>query len=147
MKRKILWGGFALYILLMLWLLFIRWRGVEVTDYWVQLTERVNLVPFSSIGSMLRTLRAYPRPDVLWVVVYNLGGNIVMFVPLGFFLRALFPRCCRFWRCMAIVALIMTCVELLQLVSLRGFCEVDDLILNLTGAAIGWLIAKKWSGA
>ena len=144
MKRKILWVGFAAYILLMLWLLFIRWRGVTVTDYWTQLSGRVNLVPFSSMGSMLRTLWHYPYPAVLWTVVYNIGGNIIMFVPLGFFLRALFPGCRGFWRCMGAVTVIMTIVELTQLLTLRGFCELDDLILNLLGAAIGWLIAK-WS--
>ena len=144
MKRKILWAGFAAYILLMLWLLFIRWRGVTVTDYWTQLSGRVNLVPFSSMGSMLRTLWHYPYRAVLWTVVYNIGGNIAMFVPLGFFLRALFPGCRGFWRCMGAVTVIMTIVELTQLLTLRGFCELDDLILNLLGAAIGWLIAK-WS--
>lgn len=76
-------------------------------------------------------------------MVYNIGGNIVMFVPLGFFLRTLMPQCRRFLRCMGAVAVIMSAVELVQLVTLRGFCEVDDLILNLTGAAIGWCIAKK----
>ena len=130
----------------MLWLLFIRWRGVEVTDYRAQLAGRVNLIPFSSMGSMLRTLMRHPYPAVLWTVVYNIGGNIAMFVPLGFFLRSLLPGCRRFWRCMATVAAIMTTVELCQLFTLRGFCEVDDLILNLLGAAIGWWIAKK-SGA
>ena len=144
MKRKILWVGFSAYILLMLWLLFIRWRGVTVTDYWTQLSGRVNLVPFSSMGSMLRTLWHYPYRAVLWTVVYNIGGNIIMFVPLGFFLRALFPGCRGFWRCMGAVTVIMTIVELTQLLTLRGFCELDDLILNLLGAAIGWLIAK-WS--
>ena len=144
MKRKILWVGFAAYVLLMLWLLFIRWRGVTVTDYWTQLSGRVNLVPFSSMGSMLRTLWHYPYRAVLWTVVYNIGGNIIMFVPLGFFLRALFPGCRGFWRCMGAVTVIMTIVELTQLLTLRGFCELDDLILNLLGAAIGWLIAK-WS--
>lgn len=146
MKRKLLWALFALYAGLMLWLLFIRFRGVEVTDYWSQLPGRVNLVPFSSIGSMLRTLWFNPYPGVLWNVVYNIGGNIIMFVPLGFFLWALFPRLRGFLRCMAAVAVIMTAVELAQLFSLRGFCETDDVMLNLTGAAIGWLIAKK-SGA
>ena len=115
-------------------------------DYWAQLPGRVNLVPFSSMGSMLRTLRRNPTPAVLWTVVYNIGGNIIMFVPLGFFLRALFPGCRRFWRCMGAVAVIMTAVELVQLLTLRGFCEVDDLMLNLAGAAIGFWIAKK-SGA
>ena len=142
MKRKFLWAGFAAYILLMLWLLFIRHRGVEITDYWAQLAGRVNLIPFSSMGSMLRTLWYNPYPAVLWTVVYNIGGNIIMFVPLGFFLRALTAKCRRFWRCMGAVAVIMTCVELCHLFTLRGFCEIDDLMLNLLGAAIGWVVAK-----
>ena len=142
MKRKFLWAGFAAYILLMLWLLFIRHRGVEITDYWTQLAGRVNLVPFSSMGSMLRTLWYNPYPAVLWTVIYNIGGNIIMFVPLGFFLRALVVKCRTFWRCMGAVAIIMTAVELCQLFALRGFCEIDDLMLNRLGAAIGWLATR-----
>ena len=65
-----------------------------------------------------------------------------MFVPLGFFLRSLTEKCRSFLRCMGTVAVIMTTVELCQLFTLRGFCEVDDLLLNLLGAAIGWRIAK-----
>lgn len=143
MKRKLLLAGFAAYIFLMLWLLFVRLRGVTVTDYWAQLPGRVNLVPFSSVGSMLRNLWHYPYPSVLWTVVYNIGGNIVMFVPLGFFLRALVPGCRSFWRCMGTVAIIMAGVELAQLLTLRGFCELDDVMLNLLGAAIGWRFAKR----
>ena len=143
LKRKLLLAGFTAYILLMLWLLFIRFRDVAVTDYWTQLVGRLNLVPFSSIGSMLRVLWRNPYPNVLWTVVYNIGGNICMFVPLGFFLRALFPRCRSFLGCMATVAVIMSIVELCQLFTLRGFCEVDDVMLNVVGAAIGWLIARK----
>ena len=143
MKRKILWAAFASYALVMLWLLFVRHRGTAVTDYWSALPGRVNLLPFSSMGSMLRTLRRNPTPAVLWTVVYNIGGNIVMFVPLGFFLRSLTEKCRSFLRCMGTVAVIMTTVELCQLFTLRGFCEVDDLLLNLLGAAIGWWIAKR----
>ena len=129
----------------MLWLLFIRWRNVEITDYFAQLSGRVNLVPFSSVGSMLRNLWNHPYPSVWRQVIYNVGGNIVMFVPLGFFLRSLFPKCRKFLRCMGTVAVIMTLVELTQLLTLRGFCEIDDVMLNLLGAAIGWLMAKKAS--
>ena len=143
LKKKLLRAGFAAYILLMLWLLFIRFRGVELTDYRAQLPGRINLIPFSSMGSMLRALWHNPYPAVLWTVVYNIGGNILMFVPLGFFLRVLFPKCRRFLRCMGTVVLIMSTVELCQLLTLRGFCEVDDVLLNVAGAAIGWWIAKK----
>ena len=143
MKRNIFRIGFACYIVLMLWLLFIRHRGIPVENYWVQLGGRLNLVPFSSMGSMLRALWYNPYPNVLWTVVYNIGGNICMFVPLCFFLRALFPRYRAFLRCMAAVAVIMSVVELCQLFTLRGFCEVDDVMLNLLGAAVGWLLAKQ----
>ena len=143
MKRKLFQAGFAAYILLMLWLLFIRHRGIAVEDYWMQLSGRVNLVPFSSMGSMLRALWHNPYPSVARIVVYNIGGNIAMFVPLGFFLRVFFPKCRSFPGCMGTVALIMSTAELCQLFSLRGFCEVDDVMLNVLGAAIGWLCAAK----
>ncbi len=146
MKRNFFRGVFALYILVMLWLLFIRYRSVEITDYWAQFAGRVNLVPFSSIGSMLHNLWHYPLPSVWRQVIYNLGGNIIMFVPLGFFLRTLVPGCAGFWRCMAATAVIMASVEAIQLFTLRGFCETDDLLLNLAGAAIGWLGAKCCPG-
>ena len=138
MKRNIFRIGFACYIVLMLWLLFIRHRGIPVENYWAQLGGRLNLVPFSSMGSMLMTLRENPRWDVLWVVIYNLGGNIIMFLPLGFLLPELWRRFRRFTPCVGMVALIMTCVELVQLFTLRGFCEVDDVMLNALGGAIGW---------
>ena len=143
MKRNCLRAGFSAYILLMLWLLFIRHRGIPVEDYWMQIAGRVNLVPFSSMGSMLRALWYNPYPNVLRTVVYNIGGNIAMFVPLGFFLRSLLPKCRSFWRCMAAVAVIMTTVELCQLFTLRGYCEVDDVMLNVLGAAIGWCFARR----
>ena len=137
-RRRILAVCFVCYCAVMLWLLFIRWRSVEITDYWVQAAGRVNLIPFRSMVSMLRTLAENPRWDVLWVVIYNLGGNIVMFVPLGFCLPGLWERFRKFSRCMLAVALIMTCVELAQLFTLRGFCEVDDVMLNVLGGAIGY---------
>lgn len=136
--------AFICYCAVMLWLLFIRFRSVTVTDYWAQVAARVNLIPFSSIGSMLNTLREYPRLDVLWVVIYNLGGNIVMLVPLGFFLPSLWEKFRKFRTTLAAAAVIMSTVELTQLLTLRGFCEIDDLLLNLLGAAIGFGFWKLW---
>ena len=145
-RRRIMSLCFVCYCAVMLWLLFIRYRSIEITDYWYQVSTRVNLIPFSSMGSMLVTLRENPRPDVLWVVIYNLGGNIVMFLPLGFLLPELWQRFRRFLPCVGMVALMMTCVELIQLFTLRGFCEVDDVLLNVLGGAIGygfWKMLKR----
>ena len=149
-RRRIMSLCFLCYSALMLWLLFIRCRSIEVVDYWYQISTRINLVPFSSMGSMLSTLRENPRLDVLWVVIYNLGGNIAMFLPMGFLLPELWAKYRNFRRCVGAVALIMTCVELTQLFTLRGFCEVDDVMLNVLGGAIGfgiWTICNRKSGA
>ena len=135
---------FICYCCLMLWLLFIRYRSVEITDYWHQVSTRINLVPFSSISSMIRTLFENRRLDVLDVVIYNLGGNIIMLIPLGFFPPLLWAKVRSFPRTMALCTIIMTTVEVTQLVTLRGFCELDDVILNLTGAAIGYSLSKKY---
>lgn len=129
---------FVFYCAVMLWLLFIRYRNIEIVDYWAQVASRINLVPFSSMGSMIRTLLENPRWDVFRVVVYNVGGNIGMFLPLGFLLPEIWPDLRRFWRCAAAVAGIMICVELAQLFTLRGFCETDDVILNVLGGAVGY---------
>ena len=149
-NRKIPGSCFLCYGALMLWLLFIRYRSIEIVDYWYQVSTRINLIPFSSTGSMLTTLLKNPRPDVLWVVVYNLGGNIAMLLPLGFLLPELWVKYRRFRRCVGAVAGIMTCVEFLQLFTLRGFCEVDDVMLNVLGGAIGfgiWKLCSRKSGA
>lgn len=137
-RRRVMILCFVCYSAIMLWLLFIRYRNIGIVDYWEQVSARINLIPFSSVGSMLATLWENPRLDVLWVVIYNLGGNIVMFLPLGFLLPELWQRCQQFWRCIGAVALIMTCVELVQLFTLRGFCETDDVMLNVLGGAIGF---------
>jgi glycopeptide antibiotics resistance protein len=141
MKQKLLRAGFAAYALLMLWLLFFRHRGTAVTDYPAQVLEKFNLLPFSTIGYFLRRILQDPSSAVICDCIYNQGGNIAMFVPLGFFLRALVPCCRKFSRCMAAVLGIMICVELMQALTLRGFCETDDLILNLLGAAFGFWFA------
>ncbi len=149
-RRRIMALCFVCYCAVMLWLLFVRYRSVEVTDYWAQVSTRINLIPFSSMGSMLMTLKENPRLDVLWVVIYNLGGNVIMFLPLGFLLPELWQQFRKFLSCVGAVAWIMTCVELIQLFTLRGFCEVDDVLLNVLGGAIGfgiWKLCNRKSGA
>ena len=72
----------------------------------------------------------------------NLAGNVVMFIPLGAFAALFDGEKASFWRCMARSAAIIISVELIQLVTMLGTCDIDDLILNMVGAAIGYGIYK-----
>jgi len=105
-----------------------------------------NLVPFATIIGLVSGL---PRQ-----VIRQLGGNTVMFVPLGFLLPQLFMRL-RTPLALAATALAVSCgVEVAQLalrfMSLSGrSLDVDDVILNVAGALIGygvWWVAARMAG-
>lgn len=145
MKKKAMWQAlFALYCAVMLWLLFDRSGGIEGAEYWEQVRQNLNLEPFRTIRLFLRLLDSdtYRRTAII-----NLFGNIGMFIPLGFFLPLLWEGLRKWWRTWLATMGIMTAVEILQLFSLRGSCDVDDLILNLLGAAVGyglfWILNAK----
>lgn len=140
MKRKLVWLLFALYSLLMLWLLFGQRMGAGGGI-------GINLQPFDTIRRFLWVLENSNSTGALRHAVVNLAGNVVMFVPLGFFLPAAFRCFRRFWSCGMVALGVILTVELLQLITQLGACDVDDLILNLVGALLGygiWLLAVKW---
>ncbi len=61
-----------------------------------------------------------------------------MFLPMGFCLPLTTEKLNRFWKVLLIVACTITLVEILQLLLRVGNCDIDDLILNCVGAAIGY---------
>ena len=135
-KRKLLHIAlFCVYSAFMLYLLFHRAGGIEGMDYWKQIRANLNLEPFHTIRLFLNVLdqQAYSSAAII-----NLGGNVIMFIPLGFFLPRVFPALRNFWLTIFATALIIIAVELTQLFTLLGTCDIDDLILNVIGAAIGY---------
>lgn len=72
--------------------------------------------------------------------------NVVLFMPLGFIAGRLLRR--GFWRSVIVGLLASLCIEAAQGTGLFGIypyayrtADVDDLIYNTTGAAVGWLCA------
>lgn len=136
-QRKItIWHiFFILYCAVMLWLLFDREGYDPALPYTEQL--RYSLIPFRTTRRFLKLLLsaniAYRNQAVI-----NLGGNVIMFIPLGFFLPKLWQKQRKFRRTLLTTAGIIILVELTQMFTLLGTCDIDDLILNVTGAAIGY---------
>ncbi len=134
---------FSLYCAVMLYLLFAREEASGDLSYWEQMRLRINLIPFRTIRRQFFRLF---QLDKLWRVRHsaiNLAGNVVLFVPLGIFLPKLFPALDQLWKVLAVTALIITTVELAQMLTLLGRCDIDDLILNTLGAAMGYGICKQ----
>lgn len=135
---------FILYGVAMLWLLFGQRIGSEMFygNYAVQLENNINLTPFVTIKLYLRLLENSTNAALLRHSVINLVGNVVMFIPLGIFLPGIFIKKANFFKFFLVVAVMIVLVELVQLFTLLGSCDVDDLILNLAGAIIGYMLWK-----
>ena len=133
---------FALYLAGLAWVLFNRNRYVPGVPYWDQVTRYLNLRPFHTIGLYLRLLIHPVRPVLTRLAVYNLAGNVLLFLPLGAFLPLVFPRLRHIGLTLLIAALCTTLAEIAQVLFLAGSCDIDDLILNLLGTALGYPLYK-----
>ena len=133
---------FGFYCACMLWLLFGRRMNPGSLPFPDYLQTHLNLIPFRTIRLFARLLVPPVRPYLVRIALRNLLGNIFLFTPLGLFLPTLFPQLRKFLLSLAAVAIIITCVELTQLILMVGTCDIDDLLLNLLGAAIGYGLYK-----
>ena len=126
----------------MLLLLFARSSRYIGGSYIEQLKMNLNLIPFDTMHRFVYVIKHNSNPHMLRYAHMNLGGNIAAFVPLGFFMPCLFSRQRRFRSAFLTAVGIVACVELLQLFTLRGSCDIDDLILNIIGFTLGFVIWK-----
>lgn len=143
-KRTLIAGAaFLVYGLLMIYLLFGQRMGqLPVGTYWERIRASVNLKPLDTLWRFCWVLSNSTDPAALQHAVVNLVGNVVMFVPLGYLTPCIWGKMQKFrWHFLYMV-LIIVGIEVLQLVTLLGSCDVDDLILNLVGTTMGYLSWK-----
>lgn len=69
---------------------------------------------------------------------FEIRGNILLFVPIGFLLSMVMNRT----KVLPIIlgTSLSICIEIVQLLTRCGTCEVDDLISNFFGVLIGYII-------
>lgn len=130
---------FAAYAVWMLWLLFGQRLGADV--YTQPAADSVNITPFATIERYLSLLRS-SNPAMVRHAFINLVGNVIMFVPLGYFLPRIFPKMRRFFRTFFLSLGLILLVELVQYATTLGICDIDDLILNMAGVMIGYPFHK-----
>ena len=102
----------------------------EKTELW----ENLNLIPFR----MFRIYGYYFRWHNFLYIIINFIGNMLVFLPLGFFPALLF-RNNRWWRSVLVGGGISVFVECGQFFLMRQ-SDIDDVILNALGALLGYWI-------
>lgn len=129
------WVAFILYIgLLVYFTIFAESMGRTVPI--VSSSYRYNLVPLKEIKRFLC------NTDTLgWKpVILNVVGNVVAFIPFGYFLPRLFKYRIKFIRAALITFDLSLAIEIIQLLTRVGSLDVDDLFLNTIGGVIGYIL-------
>ena len=132
---------FFLYCAIILWLLFGRSFGWDKgLTYEQMLLQNVNTTPLFTIKNYLRVIVQRTNDSVYIHCLINLLGNILLFMPIGFMIPKLWKKLRNYFKFFFITLLIILAIELLQLFTLLGCCDVDDVILNMTGLTAGYII-------
>ena len=98
--------------------------------------DTVNIIPFK----VFSRLSKMSGEDFRYFLTVNVIGNILLFVPLGFFHRLTVRS--RLWQS-ALFGLILSCaIELIQTCLPSRATDIDDVILNFLGVTIGAAIAS-----
>lgn len=153
-RRNPVWAlVFLAYAALMLYLLFFRNRtGTEGLSYWEQVENNYNLIPWFTVKNYWDVLTRPEHYTEKWgtatyyfqakAALVNVLGNIAMFVPFGAFLPAMWQKLRKFYKTVLAGLFSIIFVEICQLLTLRGRCDVDDVLLNMIGIVAGYGIWK-----
>lgn len=127
-------------MLLCAYLMFISWRmffyayGSYYRSY--SALPEYNLIPFKTILNLIVNFKYYE----LEVWIYNLFGNIAAFMPLGLLLPAVLGTKRKLAATVVFSMVFLLAAETAQLVFRVGVFDIDDIILNMTGVAAGYMI-------
>jgi len=136
-------------------------RKIALTiAYFVLLLALViaNPLRFEHPVPMYARLRIHPFADSLRDISYargsnwfihwfnflgNIFGNIVIFIPFGFIAIKVF-RIFKFLPVVILAFILSVSIEISQYYTGLGVADIDDVILNTAGAAIGFYLCKRF---
>ena len=139
--RKVVLGSFVMYLFALVIILFMGGRsanyaqGLPLLEY---LKNSSNFVPLKTINMYIWALESGTMSKV--IPIYNLVGNLLLFLPMGIYLPLLFKGLGRFMKYIGMILFVLTCVESIQIISRLGRFDVDDLLLNTAGAVVGFMM-------
>lgn len=145
-KRIFMIGFFAYIVLLLKYTMFDGHFGREIgvlanldnlkSAYKSYIATRSNFEPFETI--IMYTIALKNGLISLRLYLINILGNIVAFMPLALFLPICFPKTKKFWIFFVHVMFIGLSIEVMQIMFMTGSFDVDDIILNVSGALIAY---------
>lgn len=125
-KKDLFAALFGIVVALILW--------ITILSRETQLGGRRFYLPFHTVVTLMKDIRHAG-------IKSNFLGNIVLFIPIG----VLFPlvtSCKNPWKIAAMGFCFSLLIETIQLVTLKGYFDPDDVIINILGCLIGFALLR-----
>lgn len=119
---------FITYLLILGYLLFFSshyGRDMGISKY--------NIIPFKTISDFIN----YGTKQQIKI---NIVGNIIAFMPMGFFIPIIFSSKRSLFTVLVFSAFISLTVEIMQYEFVVGAFDIDDIILNSLGGVFGYIV-------
>lgn len=115
----------------------LNWNSELFKNY---MSNSFNLIPFKTIfGYITKFISGDIAP---YIFIYNILGNAVALMPFAFFLPILFEKQKKLKNFLLTMICIVVGIELLQFITISGCCDIDDVILNVLGSLIMFVILR-----
>ena len=110
---------------------FLSWDKNAFSKY---IKESTNIIPFATVKLFIKGY--FHNSLTFWDTVLNLVGNFLVLMPVTFFTAVFFNKTRTFVKMTVVVFITSVTIELLQFLFLTGASDIDDVILNISGAMI-----------
>ena len=133
-SRKLAWTVAVLWVAALVYVAFVIRAPYAV--------PRIVFEPFHALKLFLKNMNTSPLLGLGFLEGAVL--NLLMFIPVGYLVPVLWNRVNSLWKVLLFGFCLSLGVELLQLATLRGMFDLDDLMNNTIGAAVGWVCYRQW---
>lgn len=110
----------------------------QIKDY---LQLNFNIIPFATINNYILALKNHNLSDINFI--YNIFGNLLAFMPMALFLPREFKKIDKWYKFFLLTSGIIICIEGMQMLTLSGSFDIDDYILNITGAMLLYIAVNN----
>lgn len=133
--QMLIQSSFFVYVFMVLTLTgyFILFRELTYHGWWERMLSRINRHDHVNL-KLFEMFRIYKLTDK------QVLGNFVMLLPLGIYLPLMYKRLQGFIPVLLLCFLVAVTIEVLQLATSFRSVDVDDVLLNTTGAVLGYML-------
>lgn len=106
----------------------------------VKVVSSVNISPLKTIFLYYTAYERHTLP--IKNIILNIIGNVMLFMPFGYFIYVLFKPMRSFLPYFLFFLFMIIGVEVIQYIWKVGSADIDDIILNMSGVLILYIVLK-----